>query len=265
MQKNKALIVDDEAAQRWMLREALTEWGYETVEAADSAQALTVAVAEQPDIILLDINLPDGSGLELLRKLKIRLPHAAILMVTGEAVYDNVVAALRGGALDFLRKPLALAELQQALQRIKQSIGQTVSPLSQPAKKTSACPPRILILCDTPERIPPLQAVFSTQHVSLTSILFPEEWDYVINEQYDLALLSVAPELLEAALKNLRACDPQARLTILVEMVDAAVPPKLAGVLPQYRAMQYSRDEMIRLAKKHFATSSRPNAAALML
>ncbi len=261
MQKNKVLIVDDEAAQRWMLRAALTDWGYETVEAADNAQALTVAVEEQPEVILLDINLPDGSGLELLRKLKVRLPHAAILMVTGEAVYDNVVAALRGGALDFLRKPLALTELQQALQRIKQ----TVNPLSQPTKKTTAHLPRILILCDTAERIPPLQAVFSTQHVELTSILFPEEWDYVINEQYDLALLSVAPELLEAALKNLRACDPQARLTILVEMADAAVPTKLAGMLPQYRAMQCSRDEMIRLAKKRFAVSSRPSAAALML
>ncbi len=261
MEKTKVLIVDDEAAQRWMLREALTDWGYETVEATDSAQALTVAVEEQPEVILLDVNLPDGSGLELLRKLKVRLPHAAILMVTGEAIYDNVVSALRGGALDFLRKPLVLAELQQALQRIKQA----TSPWSQPTKKTTAHPPRILILCDTPERIPPLQAVFSTQHVELTSILFPEEWDYVINEQYDLALLSVAPELLEAALKNLRACDPQGRLTILVEMADAVVPTKLAGVLPQYRAMQCSRDEMIRLAKKRFATSSRPNAAALML
>lgn len=115
------------------------------------------------------------------------------------------------------------------------------------------------------ERIPPLQAVFSAQRVELTSIVFPEEWDYVANGHYDLALLSVAPELLEAALKNLRARDPQARLTILVEMTNAAVPPKLAGVLPQYRAMQCSRDEMIRLAKKRFATSSRPSAAALML
>jgi Response regulator receiver domain len=224
---------------------------------------LTVAVEAQPEVILLDINLPDGSGLELLRKLKVRLPHAAILMVTGEAVYDNVVSALRGGALDFLRKPLALVELQQALQRIKQA----GNPLNQPMKKTTAHPPRILILCDTPERIPPLQAVFSAQHVELTSILFPEEWDYVVNGQYDLALLSVAPDLLEAALKNLRARDPQTRLTILVEMADTAVPPKLAGVLPQYRAMQCSRDEMIRLAKKRFTTSSssRPNAAALML
>jgi DNA-binding response OmpR family regulator len=71
---NKVLIVDDEPTIRWVLAEALRDWDYETVEAETGAAALAALVTEQPAAVLLDINLPDSSGLDLLREIKRRSP-----------------------------------------------------------------------------------------------------------------------------------------------------------------------------------------------
>jgi CheY-like chemotaxis protein len=257
MVKKRVLIVDDDATLRWMLHETLTGWGYQMLEAGTAAQAVAMA-REQPHLVLLDINLPDGSGLELLRQLKVRLPHSPILMLTGESVFENAVTALRGGAADCLSKPLNLGELQEALQRFE---SQTVQQADTPSSEL----PRVLILCDTPAVIPSLQAVFGDRDVSLTSVIFPEEWEYIANEPYNLALLSLSPELLEPALKNLRARDQLAATTILVETPDAISPVQFAGVLPQYRAMPCSRAEMAHLAQSRFAASPKSEAAARVL
>src|SRR5262245_13204022 len=105
---NKVLIVDDEPAIRWVLAEALRGWGYETVEAGTGEATLAAIIAGQPAAILLDINLPDSSGLDLLREIKRRSPHSAVIMITAETLFENAVAALRGGADDFIGKPINL-------------------------------------------------------------------------------------------------------------------------------------------------------------
>src|SRR5215510_7022514 len=94
---NKILIVDDEPAIRWVLAEALCSWGYETVEAETGATTLAALGVERPTAILLDINLPDSSGLDLLREIKRHSPEAAVIMITAETLFENAVAALRGG------------------------------------------------------------------------------------------------------------------------------------------------------------------------
>ncbi len=112
MAKEKILIVDDEQLIRWTLTEALRTWGYASVEAPSVAAAIQAFEAEQPAAVLLDVNLPDGSGLEALRELKRRQPDAVIIMMTGNVMVADTIAALRGGAYDFIGKPINLEELQ---------------------------------------------------------------------------------------------------------------------------------------------------------
>jgi DNA-binding NtrC family response regulator len=112
MPKDKVLVVDDEPMIRWTLTEALRGWGYDPIEAGTVASALAVFEAEQPAAVLLDINLPDGSGLEVLNDLKRRQPQAVVVMITANVLVEDTLAALRGGAYDFIGKPINLNELQ---------------------------------------------------------------------------------------------------------------------------------------------------------
>jgi DNA-binding NtrC family response regulator len=97
---------------RWSLAEALRSWGYAVVEADTVAAALETFAAEHPAAVLLDIDLPDGSGLDALREIKARQADAVVIMVTGNVVIANTIAALRGGAYDFIGKPVNLEELR---------------------------------------------------------------------------------------------------------------------------------------------------------
>ncbi len=104
-------MVDDDSAIRYTLAEALRGWGYEPLEAATLSAALDVFDAEQPVAVLQDINLPDGSGLDTLVEYKKRQPQAIVIMITGNVQLENTIAALRGGAHDFISKPIHLSEL----------------------------------------------------------------------------------------------------------------------------------------------------------
>jgi DNA-binding response OmpR family regulator len=87
---------------RWSLGEALRGWGFDPVEAATAGHALSAFETEPPAAVLLDINLPDGSGLDVLRKMRQREPEAVIIMITANVLVDETIAALRGGAYDFI-------------------------------------------------------------------------------------------------------------------------------------------------------------------
>jgi len=87
-------------------------WNFTPVEAGTVAEALTQFDTEQPVATLLDIDLPDGSGLEVLRQIKSQQPEAVVIMITGNVLIDNTISALRGGAYDFIGKPINLEELR---------------------------------------------------------------------------------------------------------------------------------------------------------
>ncbi len=111
----KILIVDDERFIRMALGEALRSWGYETVEAENVASAIRVFFEDEPGIVLLDIDLPDGSGLDVLNEIKEKKPETIVVMITGNVDIPNVITALRGGAYDFIGKPVKLEELRVTL------------------------------------------------------------------------------------------------------------------------------------------------------
>jgi two-component system, NtrC family, response regulator AtoC len=130
MAKQKVLIVDDEQLIRWTLSEALRAWGYSFVEADSVSGALAAFDAEQPAAVLLDVNLPDGSGLDVLREIKRRQADAVVIMITGNVMVEDTIAALRGGAYDFIGKPINLEELQVTIrngieaQSLRKEVGQ---------------------------------------------------------------------------------------------------------------------------------------------
>jgi two-component system response regulator AtoC len=109
--RHKVLVVDDEKMIRWSLGEALRGWGFEPLEAETATAAVSAFDAESPVAVLLDINLPDGSGLEVLRRLRQRQSDALVIMITANVLVDETIAALRGGAYDFIGKPINLEEL----------------------------------------------------------------------------------------------------------------------------------------------------------
>ena len=116
MPKDKILIIDDDSAVRWTLAQALRGSGYDPLEAGTAAAGLTTFDAEQPALTLLDINLPDESGLSVLQKIKERNPEALVIMITTDVHVENTIAALRGHAYDFLGKPINLDELEVRIQ-----------------------------------------------------------------------------------------------------------------------------------------------------
>ena len=111
----KILVVDDDRFVRMALVEALRSWQYETVEAETVATAKKMFADEEPGIVLLDIDLPDGSGLDVLNDIKEISPDTIAVMITGNVDVGNTVAALRGGAHDFIGKPVRIEELRVTL------------------------------------------------------------------------------------------------------------------------------------------------------
>lgn len=108
----EVLVVDDDQAIRWTLKEALQSWGFTAIEAATVAEALKLFNAHLPAAVLLDIDLPDGSGLDVLREIKREHHDAIAIMITGNIHLENTISALRGGAYDFIGKPINLEELR---------------------------------------------------------------------------------------------------------------------------------------------------------
>src|SRR3970040_591517 len=98
MAERKILIVDDEKLVRWSLRKKCEEWDYHTLEADTGGDALRLAHEESPDLVLLDVRLPDLGGLEVLERLKQSGDVRAVIMMTGDPQIDEVKAAIKLGA-----------------------------------------------------------------------------------------------------------------------------------------------------------------------
>ncbi len=116
MNAKKILIVDDDKAIRWVLSRTLRDWLFVPVEAESVKSAVRLFDSERPELVLIDINLPDGSGLEVLRKIKSIQPNVNAVMITGNVFVENTIAALRAGATDFLAKPINLEELRAIIE-----------------------------------------------------------------------------------------------------------------------------------------------------
>jgi DNA-binding NtrC family response regulator len=111
MAAEKIMIVDDERLVRWSLRQKCEEWGYHVIEADSGEPALKLAQHESPDLVLLDVRMPDLTGIEVLDQLKKSGDARAVIMITADPQLDDVKAALKLGAYDFVGKPVDFDEL----------------------------------------------------------------------------------------------------------------------------------------------------------
>ena len=116
MPQKRILIVDDEKLVRWALNQKCAEFGYQTLEAENGEEALRALQNESVELVLLDVHLPDLSGIEVLEKLKQSGETRSIVMMTADPQLDDVKAALRLGAYDFVSKPINFEELNVTLQ-----------------------------------------------------------------------------------------------------------------------------------------------------
>lgn len=115
----KVLVVDDELSSCEMLREFLMGQGYETLMALSGEEALETYERERPDLVLLDIRMPDKDGLETLRDIKALDPDADVVMVTALHEREMGLAAMVEGAFDYVTKPLDCRYLDLVLKAMK--------------------------------------------------------------------------------------------------------------------------------------------------
>ncbi|GAB3648584.1 chemotaxis protein CheY [Hymenobacter agri] len=104
----RILIVDDSFYMRTMLKNMLTDAGYEVVgEAANGAQAVEMATSTNPDLITLDVILPDNTGLDVLKSLRKTQPNAKVVMCSAVGQEVIVNEAIENGALAYIVKPFS--------------------------------------------------------------------------------------------------------------------------------------------------------------
>ncbi|HBD07864.1 MAG TPA: DNA-binding response regulator, partial [Syntrophobacteraceae bacterium] len=120
--KQKILIIDDELPFRIALRRIL-EKDHLVLEADSGDAGLQTAKQEEPDLILLDIGLPDASGLDVLPRLKELRPSPTVVMITAYEQAKEVVMAMKRGAFDYLVKPVDLDEFELTIQTALEHAG----------------------------------------------------------------------------------------------------------------------------------------------
>ena len=115
----KIMLVDDAAFMRMMLKKALTESGYtDFVEAQDGAEAVKKYGEENPDLVIMDITMPNMDGLQALKKIRESDPNAKVVMCTAMGQEARVVEAINSGAKDFVVKPFNGERIVQTVSSI---------------------------------------------------------------------------------------------------------------------------------------------------
>jgi DNA-binding NtrC family response regulator len=143
--KAKIMVVDDTEGVREMVGLILQRAGYDPMPKATAAELLASFDQDKPDVVLLDLGLPDGDGMELLPKIKKQWPDTEVIMLTGNATFDKAVEATKLGAYHFQAKPfdqkILLLSLERALEHKR--LNQEANTLREAVVKTGGGTTRI--------------------------------------------------------------------------------------------------------------------------
>ncbi len=120
----KILVIDDEIRVSEELEEYLTRKNYYVKTAHRPSMAFKILDEEDFDIVILDIKMPELSGLEVLKIIKGKFPAIEVIMISGHGDMDIVIEAMQSGAIDFLKKPFRIFEIQIAIQRTRKFVEQ---------------------------------------------------------------------------------------------------------------------------------------------
>jgi UDP-3-O-[3-hydroxymyristoyl] N-acetylglucosamine deacetylase len=126
------LVVDDEERIRSSLRGILSDEGFRVLTTGDVLGVTDLIRRERPEVVLLDVWMPELDGIELLRRIRLESPNTRVIMISGHANIQNAVAATRLGAADFLEKPFSVKGLLASLERVMGGNGsRTVSQIAE--------------------------------------------------------------------------------------------------------------------------------------
>jgi len=115
--KSTVLVVDDDATFRGTLAEAVHAWGYRALEASTLAETLAIVDRQRPSAVLLDVKLPDGSGISVLDQLKKRSPELVIIIITGYVTHNDAFEAGVRHAYGYVTKPIDQAQVRSMLDK----------------------------------------------------------------------------------------------------------------------------------------------------
>ena len=118
----KILVVEDDQSMQWVLDKSLTKEGYNVITASTGHSGLAMALEEEPDLVILDILMPDIDGLTVLKKLKEKKSRIPVLIITAQNVMTHAVEAMRLGAFDYLPKPFDVPIL---IERVARGLAQS--------------------------------------------------------------------------------------------------------------------------------------------
>jgi two-component system nitrogen regulation response regulator GlnG len=131
------LVIDDEESVRYSFRRVFAVDGVEVLTAATAADGLAQARRHDPDVIVLDLQLPDRSGLEVFEELRAEAPKLPVIFITAHGTTQTAIEAMKGGAFDYLVKPVDLERLSQVLQRAAEAARLMRVPAVLPAEEPS--------------------------------------------------------------------------------------------------------------------------------
>ena len=117
MSGQRLLIVDDEASIRDMLAFFFHKKGFEVMTASNFTEGQASALRSTPDLVLCDIKMPDGNGLDLLKKIKTESPKTPVIMITAHTSTPDAIEAMKLGAVDYIAKPFNIEELALIVDR----------------------------------------------------------------------------------------------------------------------------------------------------
>src|ERR1051325_3063263 len=112
-------IIDDDRSIRWVFEKALARTDMEFKTFASVPEALNALDSDEPQVVVSDIRMPNGSGLDFLQEIKKRLPDIPVIIMTAYSDLESAVAAFQGGAFEYLAKPF---DVDKAVELIRRAV-----------------------------------------------------------------------------------------------------------------------------------------------
>jgi DNA-binding NtrC family response regulator len=167
------LVIEDEQVIRSSLREFLTDEGFLVTEASNCAEALSLARQKDFQVAICDVRLPDGDGVQLLRKLQQINPSVFVLIITAYATVENAVEAFKAGAFDYLVKPVMFEDVANKLRRVYQFRDMFLE--NQRLRKELSQPQRFELIVGSSQPLKELQTAIAKIAVTHSNVLLVGE------------------------------------------------------------------------------------------
>lgn len=201
------LITDDDQATRELIAEIAANEGYTVAQAGDVRQARIQMERQKPDVVLLDMQLPDGDGIDLWKRLG--LDNCQVVFITGHSSVESAIEALRCGAVDYLTKPIALRRLRGILAELKKTephgSGTRAGGSKDAFSRIVGKSPPIQLLCAHIEKVAPTQATVLLVGESGTGKELAAEAIHLASARHEKPFMAVnsgaiSPNLIESEL-----------------------------------------------------------------